>query len=83
MRLKSPSWKRKETHTKTLSNENARSVEQFDYDAAVEMLDDEIREDVAADLAPCTEQEFFAEYAKRHAEKYGEEWELDKSNPVW
>ena len=46
-------------------------------------MDEEIREDVAADLAPCTEQEFFAEYGKRHAEKYGEEWELDKSNPVW
>lgn len=56
---------------------------QIDYDAAVELMDDEIREDVAADLAPCTEQEFFAEYSKRHAEKYGEEWELDKSNPVW
>lgn len=46
-------------------------------------MDEEIREEVAADLAPCTEQEFFTEYAKRHAEKYGEEWELDKSNPVW
>lgn len=56
---------------------------QIDYDAAVELMDEEIREEVAADLAPCTEQEFFTEYAKRHAEKYGEEWELDKSNPVW
>lgn len=56
---------------------------QIDYDAAVELMDEEIREEVAADLSPCTEQEFFTEYAKRHAEKYGEEWELDKSNPVW
>mgnify|MGYP002706013112 CR=1 FL=1 len=39
---------------------------QIDYDAAVELMDEEIREEVAADLAPCTEQEFFTEYATTH-----------------
>lgn len=59
-------------------NSNGTTV---NYNAAVELMDDDIREVVAADLAPCTEQEFFAEYSRRHAVKYGAPWELDKSNP--
>lgn len=48
---------------------------EIDYDAAVHMMDDELREEVHSDLAPCEPQEFIDEYAKRHAEKYdGEEW---------
>ena len=35
------------------------------WDAIVEMTDDEIREAVNADLAPCTEEEFLAEYLRR------------------
>ena len=42
------------------------------YAAAVELMDDEIREAVHADLAPCTDLDFLAEYMKRHEEKYGE-----------
>ena len=37
-------------------NSNGTSI---NYDAAVALMDDDLREDVAADLAPCTEQEFF------------------------
>jgi hypothetical protein len=46
-------------------------------------MDDELREEVHADLAPCTEQEFFDEYARRHAERFGEIWEMDKRNPCY
>ena len=35
------------------------------WDAVVNMMDDELREDVAADVAPCTELEFLAEYLRR------------------
>ena len=42
------------------------------FDEAVELMDDEIREEIHAELAPCTEEEFFAEYCKRHEEKFGE-----------
>lgn len=35
------------------------------WDAVVNMMDDELREEVAADLAPCTELEFLAEYLRR------------------
>ncbi len=46
--------------------------EMVDFDAVVSLMDDEIREAVHADLAPCTEQEFIDEYVKRHEAKYGE-----------
>lgn len=56
---------------------------EINYNAAVYLMDDELREEVHADLAPCTEQEFFDEYARRHAERFGEIWEMDKRNPCY
>ena len=56
---------------------------EIDFDAAVALMDDEIREQIHADLAPCTEQAFFKAYAVSHAEKYGAEWELNTENPVY
>lgn len=61
---------------------NANGVA-VDYDTAVVMMDDEIREQLSAELAPCSEQEFFSEYEIAHAEEYGEVWELSKKNPVY
>ena len=55
----------------------------INFDAAVALMDDEIREQIHDELAPCTEQEFFAAYEKAHAAKYGEPWELSKENPVY
>lgn len=40
---------------------------EINYNAAVELMDDELREEVHADLAPCTEQEFFDESPSRRA----------------
>ncbi len=45
-----------------------------DFEVAVNFMDDDIREDVAKDIAPCSDEEFLAEYCKRHLEKYGEEF---------
>lgn len=42
------------------------------FSAAIALMDDEIREEVHADMSPCTEQDFFTEYCKRHFAKYGE-----------
>lgn len=53
----------------------------INYDAAVNLMDDGIREELNSKFAPCSEQKFFDEYCKVHAEKYGEEWELAKENP--
>lgn len=56
---------------------------EINYEAAVELMDDEICESLNFEIAPCTEQEFFTAYEKAHIEKYGEEWELSKENPCY
>lgn len=56
---------------------------QIDYTAAVALMDDETREELAAELAPCTDQDFFAAYEKAHLAKFGEPWELSKPNPIF
>lgn len=61
---------------------NSWDVE-IDFDAAVALMDDDIREEIARELAPCTEQEFFDAYCKAHEDKYDEEWELAKRNPCY
>lgn len=40
--------------------------------AAVELMDDEIREELAAELSPCTYQEYCDAYSAAHLAKYGE-----------
>lgn len=60
---------------------NINGVE-INFEAAVELMDEEIREQLHIEGYE-TEQEFFTAYEKAHAEKYGEEWELSKENPVY
>lgn len=45
-----------------------------DFDAAVELMDEEIREQLHAEMAPCGEQEFLDAYIEAHAKKYNEEF---------
>lgn len=47
-----------------------------DYDACVNMMDDDLREKLHMELAPCSEQEFLDAYCKRHKEKFGAEFEI-------
>ena len=54
---------------------------EINYEAAVELMDDEIWESICGTVD--SEQEFFTAYEKAHAEKYGEEWELSKENPCY
>ena len=54
-------------------NQNGAEI---DFEVAVSLMDDEIREDLNRELAPCSEQEFFSAYEKAHAEKYGEEFQF-------
>ena len=56
---------------------------EIEWNAAVNLMDDDLREELSADLAPCTEQEFFEAYAKAHDNKFGEAWELAKDNPCY
>lgn len=55
----------------------------IDFDAAVPFMDDELREGLHAGIAPCSEQECFTAYEQKHAEKFGEMWELSKKNPTY
>lgn len=63
-----------------VSNMNGTKI---NYESAVELMDDDIREYLHRTIAPCTEQEFFTAYEAEHKKKYGEVWELSKDNPVW
>ena len=56
---------------KNMVNVNGNEVS---MDAAVMLMDDEIREAIHFDIAPCTAQEFVDDYCKRHFEKYGEDF---------
>lgn len=56
---------------------------EIDFEATVALMDDEVREAVHAEFAPCTEQEFFTAYEKAHADKFGEDWEISKANPCY
>jgi len=53
------------------------------FDAMVNVMDDEIRERLHMELAPCSEQEFLDAYAKAHREKYGSEFEPTKRNATY
>lgn len=66
----------------TMKVTNRHGVE-IDFDAAVSLMDDRIREAVHADYAPCSNQKFFDVYAEKHDTVMGETWELDKPNPIW
>lgn len=47
------------------------------FEEAVNLMDDEIREELHLEMADnCTEEEFLREYEKRHFEKYGEEFHI-------
>lgn len=64
----------------TITNEFGVEI---NFDAAVNFMDDEIREMLHQEIAPCTDQEFFNAYCKAHEDRFDEEWELAKENPVF
>lgn len=61
---------------------NSFGVE-INFDYVVGLMDDDVREAVHNDIAPCSEQEFFDAYCKAHLSAFGTEWELDKRNPQY
>lgn len=60
-------------------NKNGTEV---DFNASINMMDDEIREELHS-LGYGSEQDFFNAYETAHNEKFKKEWELSKANPVW
>ena len=57
----------------TVIDQNDKEI---DFTTAVNLMDDEIREELHAEMAPCTDQEFFDAYLDRHYAKYGEEFTI-------
>ena len=61
---------------------NKHGVE-VDFEFAVNMMEEEIREEIHNKLSPCTDQEFFDAYVEKHANVYGEEdWQPAQRNPI-
>ena len=56
---------------------------EVDFDAAVEIMDDELREEIHNKFAPCTEQKFFEEYSKAHEERFLGEFPPDSRDLAW
>ena len=57
-----------------VQDEDGRTV---DYAAAVELMDDDLREQLHMEMAPCTNQEFYSAYVKAHATKCnGEKFQI-------
>lgn len=54
---------------------------QISFDAAVALMDDETREEVHADISPCSEQDFFDAYCIAHHNRFREDFEPAKENP--
>lgn len=53
---------------------NGKSIS---FDAAVNLMDDQLREELHSTLAQCTDQEFLDAYVKAHAAKFaGEEFRV-------
>ena len=50
---------------------------EYDFESTTILMDREIREALHMEMAPCSEQEFFNEYIKRHYAKFGEEFCID------
>lgn len=50
---------------------------------AIGFMNEDLREEVLRDISPCTEQELFNEYARRHRLRFNEIWVLDTENPYF
>jgi hypothetical protein len=61
--------------------ENMRKVvdwngREVDFDAAVALMDDDIREELHEELSPCSDQRFFNAYLEQHYADFGEEFTI-------
>lgn len=65
---------------KMVTNKNGKEL---DFNATVQFMDDEIREKLHNEMAPCSKQEFFTAYEEAHKQTFSEDWFLSEPNPVW
>ena len=55
----------------------SKSGQEIPYNIIEVLMDDDIRENLHRELAPCSEEKFLAEYCKEHQAKYHEEFRID------
>lgn len=46
----------------------------FDWETIVNYMDDDLREEIHRELAPCKEEDFLSEYCKKHKERFNEQF---------
>lgn len=63
----------------TITNVHGREI---DFDAAAALMDGQVSADIG-DGDGMTAQEYFNTYCDWHRARHGEEFEPNKSNPVW
>jgi hypothetical protein len=51
--------------------------EQIEMDVAVHYMDDEIREAIHEEMAPCPDQQFVDAYVAAHKQKHGEDFTIN------
>lgn len=56
---------------KSLLTENVKQAQSY-FDACVSLMDDDLRDQVHNDLAPCTQLEFLERYSELHFAKYND-----------
>ena len=56
---------------------------EINFDAAWELMDADLLGELYHLWDGLTYQEIFSMYEQAHIERFGEVWELSKSNPVW
>ena len=67
-----------------IENSNGYFYLTREWPAIVGLMENDIREELNAERDTYnTPQKFFTEYAKRHEKEFGEQWELDKADPIW
>ena len=62
--------------------ENSWGVKIY-FNAVAQHMDDDIKEDLHMQLAPCSEQAFFTEYCKEYKKRIEEDFFFDTLNLVY
>lgn len=57
--------------------DNMKKLLNLGMDVIAKYMDDDIREQVHNELAPCSDEEFLEKYMELHYEKYGEEFQVN------
>jgi len=60
-----------------VNEKKVKELLKLGMDVLVNHMDDDLREQVHRELAPCTDAEFLSRYIELHKEKFGEEFDIN------